>query len=342
MSESKYPTPKQLEDELSNKKLHGIYLFIGEEEAEKEKLIDKIAGLIFISADDRTYSFGRFNAGNDEFPAAADFVLSQSMFSGRKLCLIKDIDRIRSSGADAALFNELLQDIPESNILIMTSGENRPPSCIPKTQINKIRIVQFWRLFERDLQNYIIKTIKKHGLTINGDAVNMLLGLLGRDIGKIDGAIEKMINSGVRSVITPEIVADLIQDEKDVSVFDFINALFKKNAGAYNMLFRLLESGIHELQILSMVVSQAEKIERFHFLVQKGMSADDAMREIKIYSAWKKDFIEQLNKNSHQTIKEVFPLIYKADYRIKSAGNLSLISNPITELVTEMLLAVRA
>ena len=42
MAYKKYPTSKQLERDLNTNRLENIYLFLGEEEGEKEKIIKKI------------------------------------------------------------------------------------------------------------------------------------------------------------------------------------------------------------------------------------------------------------------------------------------------------------
>ncbi len=338
MSIAKLPTSKQFERELRNNILDRIYLFTGEEDGEKEKFIKKIIDMAFENEDAANYSVGRFHAENDEFQDACEFALSQSMFSERKVCLLLNIQHLKSMKKDTALFNELIDNLPDSNILIMTSSENKVPGFLGGKTAKRIKIVQFWRYFENDLYSYITNSIKKHGLNIERSAANLLIDLLGRDIKKIDSAIEKMAYCGETS-ITANIVETYIQFEKDVSVFDFINAFFKKERKAITLLVKLIENGTHELAVLSLIFRQAEMIEKYHFFIKEGMSTEDAVQKIGVFPRNRKDFIEQTINYSSDKISNIFPMISNTDYRIKSSNySNSLLENPVFELVTNVLL----
>ena len=335
----KFPNSKILSIDLESKKLEKVYLFLGEEEGEKDKLIEKIIDIAINNPDEKTYSTRRFHAESDEFSDAMEFALTESMFSEKKVCIILNINSIKSKSIEKLQLSEIIKTIPETNILIMTSIENKLPSIIDINDINKIKVFQFWKFFENDVAGYIITSIRKNRLEINRAAVNRLIDLTGRDIKKIDEAIEILIGTGEK-IITEEIILQYIQDTKDVSIFEFIDSLFQKDKKVFPQLVKILDNGIHELVLLKMIMRQAELIEKYNFFISNNLNSESAITEIGIDQRNKKNFLDCANGFSSDTIKNVFILIHKADQRIKSFNySNNLMSNPIFELITEMLLS---
>lgn len=334
----KFPNSKQLSFELESKKLERLYLFLGEEEGEKDKLIEKIIDIAIDNPDEKTYSTRRFHAESDEFSDAMEFALTESMFSKKKICIILNINSLKSKSIEKQQLSEIINNLPKSNILIMTSIENKLPSVIDINDIKKIKVFQFWRFFENDVAGYIITSIRKNSLEIDRAAVNRLIDLTGRDIKKTDEAIEILIETGEK-IITEKIILQYIQDTKDVSIFEFIDSLFQKDKTVFPQLVKILDNGIHELVLLKMIMRQAELIEKYNFFISNNLNSESAITEIGIDQRNKKKFLDCAKEFSLDTIKNVFILIHKADQRIKSFNySNNLTSNPIFELTTEMLL----
>lgn len=327
---------KALDADLAKNSLNNIYLFLGEEEGEKEKYIDKIKNIIFNnSASDNSWAI--FHIENDEFKDAVNFTLSQSMFSEKNLCLMLNIDSIKNTKENTALFQDLIYSIPDTNYLIMTSSENKAPSFVKDDAAKKIKAVQFWKHFEKDLHTYVVKNLKQHNIEIDKNACSFLIELVGRDLRKLDGAIEKILYSNEKFV-TFDIIEKLIQDEKEITVFDLLDAIFKNEQKAFSLLGTLLSSGMPELLILSQITRQAELLEKYHFLIHKGLNQDSAIEEIKIHARRKKDFVEYAFKNPNNKVKKIFTLIFEADYRIKNFNrSTSPASNPLFEFLSQII-----
>jgi DNA polymerase III delta subunit len=338
MAYQKFPNSKQLMAELNSNKLERIYLFLGEEEGEKDKIINKIIDLKIKGQDEKNYSTRRFHLESGEFQDAAEFAMSASMFSESKVCIMLNIDSLKTKSEDKRLLSELLNTLPDSNIIIMTCQENKLPSIIDNKDINKIKTVQFWRFFDNDISTYIINSIRKKDMKIDMAAVNHLINLTGRDIKKIDDALEILTDSGEKS-ITPEIIKMYISDTKDVSVFEFVDSLFQKDKNCFLQLAKVLDNGTHELALLKLIMKQAELIEKYNHLTKTDLNSEAAMQQIGINPRNTKTFLESAKRFPSDSIKIIFPLIHEADRRIKSSiFSNNLASNPIFELVTDMLL----
>jgi len=337
----KFPNSKKLKKELNAKKLDSIYLFMGEEEGEKEKFINKIIDLVFKDNKNKGNNTGRFHIENDEFLSAADFALSQSLFLPEKVCIMLNIDRIGSNKNDVLIFKEMLETIPDFTILIMTTAGNRPPGFIGSNDLKKIKVVQFWRYFDEDIYHYIEMNFKKLQIRIDDDAVNLLIELTGNDIKKIDDAIDMIKYSGETGIINSETIKYYINDVKSISVFNLVDSLYKKEKSVLKLLKKLIDEGTQELFILAMIQRQADIIEKYFSLIDSGMSSDEAVKSCGVYSRNRMNFIEHVKQFSPGKVKKLFPLISFADLQIKSRGiTKDFLSNPIYNLVAGILFEI--
>lgn len=337
MQKQKTINSKQLEKELNAGSLSRVYLFLGPEEGEKEKASKKISALLSTPGNEDDTVYARFHIENGEFMQAVDFSLTQSMFSSRKICVMSAIDTLPSNNSSVtSLFQELISSLPDSTTLIITSEENRPPKVISSIAAETYTVVQFWHPFDSDIRQYIITKLKDHAITIDPQALQRMMRCTGNDMRKIDNAIGKIINSG-ESVIDDYFVKDSIAFERDISIFEFLDALFKKNPSSFSLFKRLQEEGIHELVVLTMITRQAEAIEKYHAL-RTAIPADEALRELKVSDKKMGDFLDFTDKYSRETLPGLFRALYKCESSLKG-GQLSkkFVANPVVTLISDMI-----
>jgi DNA polymerase III delta subunit len=332
----RYPNTRQLKQELDGKKLAARYLFLGEEEGEKDKFISRIMSMAFSDERERTNGASRFHIENEEFFSAADFALSPSMFSARRICVMYNIDTLPHN-KHSALFRDLIFNLPDSTILIMTAIGNSPPAFMKADTLASLNIIQFWKYFDNDIRNYLIMSLRRLGLTIEDRAVDLFIERTGNDIKKIDDAIDMIRFSG-ESVIRAESVPDIVDDQKDASIFDFIDSLFKLESKSLAFLKKIIENGTPDLKIIYMILRQAEMIEQYYNFLEKGMNAEEAAKQAGVYSKNRENFRRYTDKIPPEKLKHLFPLISRADYRLKSGGRREgLIGSPVFSLATGMI-----
>jgi DNA polymerase III subunit delta len=335
----KYPNAKQFKRELDGDRLERRYLFLGEEEGEKDKCINRITVMAFGDPTERAQATGRFHIENDEFVNAVDFALSPPMFTARRLCIMYNIDSL-SQSKHGALFNDLARDLPESTILVMTSREIRPPAFM-SAMLAQFKIVQFWRYFDNDIYGYITACIRKLGLAIDDGAMELLVERTGNDIKKIDDAIDMIRFSGETGLVTADTIKNFIDDVKGVSVYDFVDALFKKESRALLIFRKISEDGAPDLRVLYQILRQAEMIENYYSFIAGGAPADDAMTKAGVYSKNREKFWRYTELFPPDRLRRVFPLISDADFALKSgSASRELASNPVFNLATDILFTI--
>lgn len=346
MALKKYQTSKQFSAELG-KGLNGkIFLFLGEEEGEKDKVINTILGIIFKNSEDRVQNTGRYYLNEDknaqeEFVSAADFALSASMFSEKKACIIRNIENVRVNDTVKNVMDDMMTSAPEGTIIIMTSIANQAPAFIEKKYDDMVSIVQFWKNFDSDLLNYIRKSLVNSKIPFDDRIIPLIIELTGNDIKKIDEMLDMISLTSKDIILNETLVRDLAGEIRDITVFEFVDSLFLKEKRSLSFLQKLLDDGTAPLLILNMIIRQADSIEKYYTLLDEKNNQEEAFAKLGLAASKLKreKFSSILKKTSRENLIRIYPLIAKSEYAIKnSIGGSSIISNPVFVLASEMLM----
>ncbi len=338
---ARYQNSKQFRKELeSANPLHPLYLFLGEEEGEKDKVIGSIADRLFPGIDDRrgiSSVFYMEEAG--ELAKAAEFAVSPSMFVSARMCVIRDADKITGGKAAAQLMRDLVENRDSGTTVIITAAESKPPAVLPKDILDLFKVVQFWRLFDQDIQHYVVNSIGKMGMEIEVAAVERLLDLTGRDIKKVDEALEMIRFSGESGIVTVDIVKNFVHDVRSTNIFDFLDRFFSGSPSALNELKKLLDAGTPDLLILTMIMKEAETMERYRNFLDRGMDPDEALKKAGVNPRAAEHFTRRVGKFDAKALTILFSEIARADSAIKSGGRSKfLLSHPLFDLTSAMIL----
>lgn len=345
MAYKKYPNSKQFIKELNKGLTGSIYLFLGEEEGEKDKVINTMLGIVFGDSPDRYNNTGRFHITDeknsyDQFIQAADFAMTGSMFSDKKVCIIRNIDLLKQSEASKNTINDMITGIAEGTLVVITSSKNQPPPFLTKNFEDKISIIQFWKYFDSDLYTYIARSLKEKKIDFEENIIPLLIEYTGNDIKKIDEAIDTLEYTSGDTQVSPEIIKQLVGYTREITVFDFIDSLFLKEKRSLEFLKKLLELGTAELLILNLITKQAETMEKYYTLIEESSSPDEAMKKVGMAAPQKRrdKFYATSSKFNIEKIKKIFYFIAASEYAIKSKtpGN-SIVSRPVFVLATEIL-----
>ncbi len=346
MALKKYPTSKQFISEIARGVKGRIFLFLGEEEGEKDKVISTILNSTFKDNDQRVQNTGRYYISEDrsameDFNAAADFAMSGSMFSDNRACIIRNIENIKISDQIKNIIDDMFTTSPDGTLIIMTSTANQAPSWIEKRYEDLVQIVQFWKNFDSDLVNYIRKNLTDKKIAFDERIIQFLIGLTGNDIKKIDEILDMISLTGKDIPVDESLIRDLAGETREITVFEFTDSLFLKEKRSLPFLKKLIDEGTAELLILNMITRQADMLEKYYTLLDQKNNREEAMIKLGLASSKPKQekFASMLKKTDRDNLKKIYPLIARAEYSIKSSGTgTSIVSNPVFILASEMLL----
>jgi DNA polymerase III delta subunit len=228
--------------------------------------------------------------------------------------------------------------MPDGTIIVMTSTDNQPHAFIEKEHRDAVHIVQFWRYFDRDLINYIQKTLTGKKVDFDEKVVPLIIELAGNDIRRVDEIIDMAEYSGKGMQVTEEMIRELAGDVRDVTLFELTDMLFRKEKRSLNFLKLLLDDGIAGLLILNMIIRQADMLEKYFRLVDDKLSSEEAMTKIGLGSGKirREKFAAILKRFTREDLKRAYPLIARAEYALKSSGVSGGARSPLVDLAFEI------
>ncbi|HQO39388.1 MAG TPA: DNA polymerase III subunit delta [Spirochaetota bacterium] len=339
MTIKKYPASKEFFTQLHAGVKHKIFLLLGEEEGEKDKAVKLILDRVFGDSPDRGLNTGRFilsedKNARDEFTSAADFVMGGSMFSNIRVCVIRNINNVKFDESLKNTFSDMVSGMPDGTIIVMTSTDNQPPAFIEKDYPGAVHIVQFWKYFDRDLINYIQKTLAGKKIDFHEKIVPLIIELAGSDIRRVDEIIDMAEYSGKGMHVSEEMIRELAGDVRDVTVFELTDMLFRKEKRSLTCLKQLLDDGIAELLILNMITRQADMLEKYFRLLDDKLNSEEAMTKIGLGSGKirREKFGAILKRFTRDNLKRTYPLIARAEYMLKSSGASGGARSPLVDL----------
>lgn len=324
----KIPNSKQIFPSIEKGDIKPCYLFLGEETGEKDLFIDKISSLFFKNEEPQV---SRFHCSSGDITAAAANALESSMFSAKKITVISEIETLVSK-RDTTLLEDIVRDQPDNSIVILESTDNSIPKQI-SSSADSIQPVIFWRMFESEIQNHIIKRFSGAGRHIDAHAAARIVSLTGRDIHKANDAVDRII-AGSEGPVNEKTVVQLIADEREVTVFEFVDAFFRRRKDTLSLLKKVLDEGGNELGIIALLLREAERIESYHSLRQAGKNHDDALSELRINPRNLEDFSRLVQTISLKQIRNLFIDLSRADRSAKSSRlSPSVLASPLADTI---------
>ena len=196
------------------------------------------------------------------------------------------------------------------------------------------------RLRDHEIPSWIEKTVGLMGYSISPIAARLLSEYLGNDLGKIHNELEKLaINVTKGSLITEVEIEQNIGISKDFNVFEFQNALGKRNALKAQRIVQYFEDNPkeHPLQMISVMLhNYFMKMFLYHYI--KDQQQNKIAAELGVNPFFVKDYVQAAKVYSPQKIKNIISMIKTMDLKSKGIGSLNATSyGELKELVFKIL-----
>lgn len=167
-----------------------IYFLNGSEEYLKIEFLKLLRRKLF-GDQEATTNIERISASAGSAPEIIDLASDYSLFSGGRLVVVYDVQKISTKGQEALL--GFFPTIPPSNTLVLFG----PPTFDLRKKFYKYLTKDvIWStltgLSERSAPFWIRKRLEKHGMHITQEAVQGLLRYIGNSYGLLANQIDKL------------------------------------------------------------------------------------------------------------------------------------------------------
>lgn len=251
---------KILDEDIKNKKLHGIYLLYGTETYDVENYVEKMKKC-----------FSNLEAGVNFFvldktslDSLQDICDSVSFFGLEKLIVIKNT---------GLKFNkEIFENINNPELVIVITEESVDKRTSEYKYLTKKAVcVEFNKLNERDAIFFVKRMLNAYKINVSDDVAKYLVSVCTEDKQILINEFRKIVaylNEGDN--LTKEVIDKICSKTLDAKIFDLMdNIITKKKQEAILLLEDMLAQNTYIGIITSMLFKQIKQIYQIKLMENK-------------------------------------------------------------------------
>ncbi len=295
-----------------------IYVIAGKDASLVNAECDRLLNKLIAPAERAT---GLLNADADSITAAEvmDELRTLPFLTGRRIVVLKNADKFIS--ANRELLETYFDNPSPTGVLIITVGNFDARTRLAKKLPRVGRLISVSQpsadRLPVQLRQYALEA---HTKTLQSQASELLIELVGDDLVRLYGEIDKLaVFVGQKKAITADDVNCLVGHNRLFDAFDVINSLIARDAaGAVDQLRRLFSQDRDaQYTFIGALAYHLRRMFTAKVMLQKGRNEWDIAKSLRIwYRA--DELFEQLRRTSLIEIGMLIQRLARADYEIKT------------------------
>ncbi|HKJ47474.1 MAG TPA: DNA polymerase III subunit delta [Christiangramia sp.] len=311
---------RQIVTDIQKGDIKPIYFLMGEEPYYVDRISDFIAENI-LSEEERGFNqmviYGRDSNIEDIVSNAKRY----PMMAERQVVIVKEA-----------------QDLSRTIEKLVDYAENPQPTtvlvvCYKYKKIDKRKklhkaiaktgvIFEGKRMYENQVGDWIIKTLKSRGYGISPKAAQMLVEFLGTDLGKIDNELQKLqLICPEGTTISPEIIEQNIGISKDFNNFELRSAIGEKDSLKAHRIINYFAQNPKDnpmVVTVSLLFSFFSQILQYHGLADKSKGA--VAKQLKVNPYFVSDYVTAARNYPMKKVSHAISLLQETDVKSKGVG----------------------
>ncbi len=211
-----------------------------------------------------------------------------------------------------------------STCLVMTATKLDSRTKFAQALKKSGDIVQFWKLFERDLPQWVSRRAKHYGYNMPLQTAAYLAEVVGNELRQLDNELKKVFAYANEKALTTDIVEKVVGDVRERNIFELVDAVGSGNViNALRILNQLLIEGEQPLKILALVTRQFRLLwkTKASLSEHKSLSARQIATNIGVSPRTAENLLRQVRRFSQVTLKKGIKRLYAVDLALKSSTN---------------------
>lgn len=262
----------------------------------------------------------RKNVGQVGFLSTKRFIVIENLLSGHKqkntFEQLADYLENEWSGDNVLVFLEE----EEATKAKKKPGTKRVGNPLLAYLLQKAKIEDFPLLSGEQLTRWIGAEVKKRGGQIVTAAARELAMLVGSDLWMMSSEIEKLINYKGGGTISAHDVSQQVRAAFDENIFHLTDALAAKDAQrSFKMLHDQLESGSHELYVLTMLVRQFRILLQVKSILAQEPNSSTVAARLGIHPFVAQKAVRDAQKFTAAELEKIYRQLMEIDAKIKTS-----------------------
>lgn len=316
----------ELLTQIKNNNINPIYLVLGKE----DYLINEIKKhfVELIPEEERTMNFASYDMESQNIATAVGDAESLPFFGEKRLVVVNNPyfltgERSKSTlDHDIDSFIDYVNHPVDSTVMVIMApyGKLDSRKKVTKQLKNNAEVIDLTKLDDRAIQSYVANNIKSNGYTVEGDALQELLGRVSNDLSSAMNELPKLLLYCQKDkVITKESIDSLVAKSLDQNVFDLIDYVMKKDSkNAIDLYHNLIVEDQEPLQINAVLLSQFRLLLQVNVLSRKGYSQGNIAEKLKVHPFRVKLAMQNVRKYQFSSLRDAYLGLVDVEEKLKS------------------------
>ncbi len=319
---------------LIEKDISGTYLLCGEEKL----LIDKTINFIFekfLPESFRDLNFSKFNGSNLNINDFFSSIETIPLMSEYRLIVVDELQALLQKIETDEAFFKTLDGVGKDTILIFIDSDSdlKKTTKLYKYFNKNERIVEFSKLENKDLMNFLKREFKSKKKEISDSDLSYLIMISGYTNKKVEVSLYELMNDvkkllaySTSNTVNREEINKTITKAIDSNIFNLLDSLLNKNVEISLEIFYDLYDKSEPIQgILHMIQRRYRHIYQYASLFKDRVGERDIEDIIGISSYEFKTISRYGRSIDLCDLKDSLVYIYESDKTLKSSGREELL-----------------
>ncbi len=284
-----------------------------------EKECSAIIKKRILSPDSAIFNYEEFNGRTVDPDILYTSLKSFPINSSSRLIILNEADKATQKIFD--LLKECIKHPQKETILILTTENALKFRFLSEVQEETYKAYKIADPYESQLYKWIIYITKKYKKKIARSAIDYLQINIGTNLGRLDKEIEKIV--GIlkdKDIIDLKDIEGLISDSKNITIFEFTDALAQKDLGKTLRYFnKLINQKEPPLYIMNVIYKQMYQLLLGHLYTAEGTSSSEVCTKLKINSYFQKKFLGSLKNFTLQELETIIEKLTVIDSHVKTS-----------------------
>lgn len=316
--------------EIKNGQIAPVYCIYGEESYFIDETIKRIKQGLNTAEEAEVITF---DMGESPVDSVIDEADTFPFFSERKLVIAKNASFLKASekGKEKIDHNlkrleNWLEQPSEFCVTIFTAPYEKLDERKKITKIMKEKSILLHAQTpqENDLGTWIRSEVNRFEKSINDDAVDKLVEMVGANMLQLQIEIEKIaLYLGEEKQITVNSVEELIAKTLEHDAFKMLNAYLSNNVPVALQIYHdLLRQKEEPIMLVGLLASNIRTMNNVYYLQKKGYHPNQISKQLKVHPYRVKLMLENRDRPSEERLLKALKNLSEIDLKLKSvSGN---------------------
>ncbi len=323
-----YITENELKASLKASEFSNLYFLFGEE----KYLVKHYSALLekkIVNPDFADFNLHYYDGKSIDFDDVANAAEVFPMMSEYSCIVIKDLPADNLNNEDAQRLIDIVSDIPETTIIIITlptltvNMKSAKGKKVLQAFEKNGSVVEFNRFSVNQLCKLIEKGAKDRGCAMAYPESSYLVSIVGDDMSLLLNELEKICAYKKEGAVTKQDIDAVVVKSMQARAFDLAKALVAKNCDlAMDILDTLISMKEEPINILGAIITPYVDMYRAKVYVSGSCRAEDAAKD---FNYRNKEFrltnaAKSASKYSVGQLRQFLEVLFDADLLLKSTS----------------------